>query len=275
MNTYQAAKQLRHLIRAITWNDSAQKVFAPNAVAISQGPASTDILQSMGIPAALIVPGNGSSDPDGREEPDLLQTDFVLTLVNVHHGDSTGEAVLIGGNASDLDTGAGRGLLEIEEQVLSALSSLTAKDGIRVQVYHLSDTQGGPLDGAPGSHAGMRTYTLRAMTTLLRSYEEATAFAAVDAGGGSADLTWTLPPSRFDYRRMILRRASGSTAPATATSGTGITLTGSPDGVSATSVTDSPGVGTFSYSLWTAYDDFGRDADQSFKASGTATVTVT
>lgn len=275
MNSYQAAKQLRHLIRAITWNDSAAKVFAPNAVLVSLGPANTEILRNLGIPAAMIVPGNGSSDPEGREEPGLIQTDFVLTLVNVHHGDATGEAVLIGANASDIDSGNGRGLLEIEEQVISALEALTSKDGMTIQVYNFGATQGGPVEGADGAHAALRTYTLRALTTLTRSYDAATGFAAVDAGGGDADLTWSLPPSRFDYRRVIVRRAAGSTAPATATSGTGVTLGGSPDGVAAVSVTDSPTAGTWSYSLWVAYDDFGRDADMSYKASGTATVVVT
>lgn len=275
MNTYQAAKQLRYLIQQIEWNDAGTKVFAANSVMVSQGPTDQALANLAGWPLAVISPGNASIDPTASEEPDLVQHDFVLTICNVHNGDPTGESVLVGGNASDLDSGSGRGLLEIEEQVLSALSSLSAKDGIRVRAYHFGATRGGPVEGGGGAYAAMRTYTLRVLTTMSRSYEAATGFTASDAGGGDADISWTLPPTRFDYRRMVLRRASGSTAPSTATSGTGVTLGGSPDGVSAVSVTDSPGAGTFSYSLWVSYDDFGASLDSTYTASGTATVVVT
>lgn len=275
MNTFQAAKQLRYLIQQIEWNSAGTKVFDSRSVIVSQGPSDAALASSVGWPLAMIAPGNAAIDPKASEEPDLLQHDFVLTIAAVHQGDMTGEAVLIGGNATDLDDSAGRGLLEIEEQVLSALTNLSSKDGMRVRAYHFGATRGGPVEGGDGSYAAMRTYTLRVLTTLARSYEAATGFTGADGGGGEADLSWTLPPTRFDYRRMILRRASGSTAPSTATSGTGVTLGGSPDGVAATSVTDDPGAGTFSYSLWVAYDDFEADQDSTYVASGTATVAVT
>ena len=274
MNSFQIVRQLQSIIRALTWGDASTKVFLEHSVLVSSGPRDGAILDSMSPPYAFILPGAAQIDPRAGEEPDLVQHDFLLRLATVHPADAFGEAVLIGANRTDHQTGPGAGLLEIENVVLAGVDKLTAEDGVRIIITNSSAISSSDLGEA--GVAAFRDYTLRCLTTLVRSYRAGTDFAAVDAaGGGDADLTWALPPARYDYRRMILRRAAGSTPPASSTAGTGVTIGGSPDGVSATSVTDSPGAGEFSYALFVAYDDFSSSSDTTSTASGTATVTVT
>ena len=274
MNSFQIVRQLQSVIRALTWGDASTKVFLEHSVLVSSGPRDNVVLDNMSPPFAFILPGAAQIDPQAGEEPDLIRHDFLVRLATVHPADGFGEAVLIGANRTGHQTGPGAGLLEIENVLLAGVDKLTAEDGIRIVVTNSSAITS--QDFGESGFAAFRDYTLKCLTTLVRSYRAGTAFAAVDAAGaGDADLSWTLSPARYDYRRMILRRAAGATAPASATAGTGIVLTGSPDGVSATTVTDSPGSGEFSYSLWVAYDDFSTSSDTTTTASGTATVTVT
>jgi len=111
-------------------------------------------------------------------------------------------------------------------------------------------------------------YVFAATVSYERFYHSCEQFKAADAGSGNASLSWTIPPDRFDRDKVILRRAAGSTPPASATAGTGVTLSGD----LATSVTDNPGSGSFAYSLFGAYDESGTAR---YSASRTQTVTVT
>lgn len=97
-----------------------------------------------------------------------------------------------------------------------------------------------------------------------------TATVAPTAG---VKLTWTPAPDRYDFRRYVCRRASGSTAPTSATGGTGVTITN--ETVRTTSyLTDNPGNGTWSYSLFVAYDETGSGSDERYSELGSITVTI-
>lgn len=86
---------------------------------------------------------------------------------------------------------------------------------------------------------------------IARFYHPPRLFKAT-GGGGQVSLTWALPPDRFDRLKVVLRRASGATAPTSATDGTGVTLSGD----LATSVTDSGlSAGTYSYAIFGGYDE--------------------
>lgn len=101
-------------------------------------------------------------------------------------------------------------------------------------------------------------------------YAPATGFAAVDSGGGAAALSWTNPSGAV---AMVVRRASGATAPATVEDGTGVTLSGA----LAESVSDSPGAGTWSYAVFAGHDARNLPATTAnvYSAPATATVAVT
>lgn len=273
MNTLQVAKQIRKLIRDLTWDSGgANKVFHPGGVMVTNGPAD-EVTAQLPMPYCLILPGAGQADPIKNDEPELIEEDYMLRVVTAVASDPTGEGVMLGRNQQAIDQAEGRGIFEIQEKVLVRLARTTRQDGIRIQVINAGTTQGGPVQG--NRYVAARDYTVRATTTLASSYEPATNLQAVDsATPGAADVSWELPPDRFDYRRQVLRRLTGSTPPADPADGTGVTLGGSPDGAGVTSVTDSPGAGTYSYALWTSYDDFEAGADTTFEASGSVTVVI-
>ena len=75
-------------------------------------------------------------------------------------------------------------------------------------------------------------------------------------------LTWANPPSRYDLRRVRLRRAAGSTPPASISAGSEVTLAAD----LSTSVVDAVAAGTYSYTLFGCYDETNSppSADQRF-----------
>ena len=89
-----------------------------------------------------------------------------------------------------------------------------------------------------------------------------------------ATFSWTVPPDRYDFRRYKVLRVSGST-PTTDpedAAATEVTVTGGSTRTTS-SVTDDPGAGTWSYSIFVVYDEFGSGTDERFSAAATITVT--
>lgn len=272
MNTWQVCRQLKYLLRSRTW-DGTTNAFGSVHVTAAPKEAAYGVFR---FPLALIRPLSARFDPDFGEEPELVMQDVEVQLVVANAADVVGEASLIGANRAAVPTtSAGRGLLEVEEALMDAAARLSAIDGVEM-LCRARSAVGAVHDDAIG-YAAFRTYTFEVMTTADRFYHPATRLSATAAGGGSVSLTWRLPPDRYDRRRVVLRRASGSTAPASITAGTGVTLSGD----LATSVTDAPGAGTFSYSVFATYDETdGRpegtpDSDDFVSAAETDTVTAT
>lgn len=245
MNTWQLARQLKSLLEAATWPDGAgESVFGH--VAVTQE-LPEELLGKVVLPAITIGIGGELPDPS---RPSLVLQSFDVQLQVALPGDATGQRALIGGPRGNAQgSSSGRGLLEVQEELKQAVRKLTAANGVRVR---LRATSGAAAlrDGLAG-YAVRRGYTLEAWVSDDRDYPAPVNLVASDLTGGDVSLTWDLPPSRFDRLEVVLRRASGSTPPASATAGTGVTLASA----LATSVVDSPGAGTYSYSLFAGYDE--------------------
>ncbi len=271
MNRWQVPQQVQYLLRQLVWADAAI-VFPENCVLVTLGVWQT-ISEMNRLPMALVRPGAISVDPKlAAERPDLVSIEFSVSLIVATAGDAYGETTLLGANRRG--GSMGRGLLEVEEKVLAAISTLGPAAGLPIVFRGASHAQ--PVyDEANGRYIAFGDYRFEAGGTLVRTYEKPAGLART--GTTTAILTWN-QRTRWDFRRFILRRASGSTPPATIVAGTGITLGGSPDGGGTTppiTVTDTPGAGTFSYSLFQVFDDTDSGTDVVASSPQTLTVVVT
>ena len=267
MNRLQFARQIQTLLRAITWADSAV-LFAPGCVIATAGMWEESVKERR-LPLALIRPGAVQIDPTMSERPDLMRIDFTITLVVATAGDQYGETTMIGANRTG--GSKGRGLLEVEELVLAALAQLGPASGMPIVYRGASAAQ--PTYNEHLGYMLVCDYTYEALGTVSRTYQAPSGLVAT-GGSGSAALSWNASV-RYDKRRFILRRASGSTPPATSSSGTGITLGGTPDGANVTSKTDTGlSAGTYSYSLFAVYDDTNASTDVATSAAQAVTVIV-
>ncbi len=272
MNRWQVARQIQYLLRTQDWPGGSTDAFGRVVVTVFP---DEEVIGQVQWPMAFVRPGSFTVDPEHSEEATLLQSRYTITVYVQVASDGWGEAVLIGGHRASATDSDGRGLLEVEEVVFDAVARLDGESGIEAQVIaaSASDAQHVPDLGFVASCQ----YVVEALCTADRFYHPCTRFQASDATGGNASLSWKVPPDRFDRYRVILRRASGATAPTSITGGTGVTLASD----LATSITDSPGAGTFSYALFGTYDeddtyDGGTaDSDDQVSASATATVVVT
>lgn len=249
------------MLKSQNWTGSSTPVFHPNSVLVAVGPEVGIVEVGKIMPVALIRPLSATSDPLHGEEPDYLQQDFEITLIVTIDGDRTGQNPIIGAHRASQTSSKGRGILELEEEVFNAVERLNTIDGVICQAVVTGAAQ---AEMAPDQHGLVyRDYTYRVYTTADRYYHPCRKFVAT-GGSGQVSMTWSLPPDRYDRYQVILRRASGATAPASATAGTGVTLSGN----LATSVTDTIAAGTYSYSLWVAYDETNSTAAQADRYSG-------
>jgi hypothetical protein len=269
VTTWQTLRQLAYLLAAATWPDApSEKVLgSARAALVGEDLAAANLRAGA---HALVRPGAYDADPD---EPRLLRQELEVVLAVRSEGDPFGERALIGGPRSGgQGSSGGRGLLEVEEPALAAVDRLTQTTGVRPVVRRASGTVATPVAGS--AWLASRVHKVEAIVTRDRYYHPPTKLRATAAGGGAVSLTWALPPDRWDRRRVVLRRAAGATAPSSASAGTSVTLSGS----LATSVTDSPGVGTWSYAMFAAYDETGSATDERWSAqerNTTATVVAT
>lgn len=277
MNSLQISRQLKFLLDARNWEGSsasgAEVVFATGSVLIAEG-LQTEAGAWQRFPAAIIEPAETVSDP---EEPTLIVGTFDVTLLVVVPGDAQVENAMIGANRSATTSfgqlsSRGRGLLEVETELKAVLAQVNEIFGIQVIAFSTGET--GSEEITDLGFVTFRTYSFSAQFHDELFYHPTLDFAAVDAvAAGDADLTWTLAPTRFDTRRVRIRRAAGAVPPATIADGVEIVLpTDLP-----TSFTDSPGAGAFSYSSFMAYDETNSPAseDQRFSGPDSDSVTVT
>lgn len=246
MNPWQIAKQLRYLLSARVWSEtSGQRVFG--VVKVTNAPAEGAI-NTLIRPWVFVRIGGASVEPD---QPGYLHQTYEIVLCTSLSGDQYGENALLGANrnAGAANVSDGRGLLEVEEELLAVVRQVQETSGVKIVASHRSDIEPVLVDGR--SEVLSRIYSVEADCTDARYYHPPMNLVATPAGGGTVSLTWSVPPDRYDRYRVILRRASGATAPPSATSGMGVTLSGN----LATSVTDSPGAGTFSYAIFASYDE--------------------
>lgn len=259
-------RQIKSLLSEATWPDAPNEVVF-GQVLVSAGPSPAGLGQ-LRFPFALILPLDATTD----DEEELLEVQrFEVRVVARVANDPWGETVLLGGaRTAGQGSSGGRGLLELEEVINDTVAAVNEAGGIRLRLDGRSAVEAN-IDEELG-YVGTRAFRIEAWTTADRSYAAPTRLTATDQGGGSVLLAWSLPPDRYDRFALILRRDAGATPPASPAAGTGVAV-----GALVTSVTDSPGAGTFSYALFMGYDELTdppATADR-FSAGATVTVVVT
>ena len=246
MNEWQFYLQARHLLRSAVWPGSSTKVWG-NQVYITAGPTE-DAVPQLPPPFALIRPGSAQADPEFEDEI-VLSVEFVVQLVTALPQDVLGEIPLVGGSRPSETASGGMGLLEIQDRLYSELKLLNIQNGVIIQNRGRGVVA---ADQVPQyGYAAYRDYNFEFLASVDRYYPAPTSFNATASTGGSVALSWKLAPARFDRLALILRRASGTTAPATSTDGPSV-------GVGATDTSKSDtGLpsGSHSYSLFQTYDE--------------------
>lgn len=262
MTVWQAVRQIKFKLLARTWPDSPNgNVFAN--VYVTQGPAEDISPSNIRFPFAIVGVMDSTTDQDDqRYQVQRIE----VKIVCQHSGDQFGEAVMIGGNRQSVGQSKGRGILEIEEQVMQALQFLDPSGALRLQLVS-TGTAEAVLTQDVG-YIVVRPMTFQARLTTSRVYPTPNAGKTIrySVAGGNVTLSWTWH-ERFDLHaaytspiqlstlrgKLTLVRKAGSSAPASLSDGTVVTLSSN----AATGVVDTPGTGTWSYALFPQYDEFG------------------
>lgn len=265
MNLWQALQQIKFLLLSARWDDAATAVFPETSVLCTVG-GEADAINDLPVPVVLIGPLDYQVDPEHRQDAKIEKHRVSVLLMHVAVGDKYGEAALLGSARTEgKNSSLGRGILEIEGRMNDTVSLLNEADGVTIQASHAG--------GIAASISGMRGYLATRETyyelvcTSQKSYAPARAMTAVRAGG-NVNLAWKLAPTRWDTRRVMLRRLAGAVAPVLPTDGVEVAL-GS-DLPSA--FVDAVGAGTYSYSLFMVYDEFGEALDGQFSPPTSRTV---
>lgn len=258
MNIWQIARQLQFLLRQEKWSDGSTPVFADGSVVITDIEAIAQVLEERLIePLALIVPGDGTVDPQhSGQQPDLLLHRLTVALVTVNQNLRAGEGAFVGANRVGVSDSRGRGLLEFEPKLFEVMKRLTLDDGVVIQAQSTGEgnTQRDPSDQV----YAIKEYNFEVFCTPDTYYPPCRRLAATPRTG-EVTLTWENPPARYDRYRVRLLRKTGSTPPANITDGTVLAA-----GESAESFVDSGlSANTYSYSVFMTYDDFYDDLNGS------------
>ncbi len=271
MNTWQLLREIKNVLNDQLWTGGSNQVFGADSAIVTGGPED-QAGAAVRFPAALIRPLDASVDPNHGQQPDFIRQRIGIRILQAIAGDVLGEFPLIGGfwtTAGAIDSD-GRGLLEIEEELYNALKLLSADDGVEIQLMAAGATQA-VMNESLG-YLSYRDYEFEAWVTASRDYPPGREFAAGGLTSGVVSMTWSNPSTtRYDFRRMMLRRIAGSSAP-TATTGTELVLSSD----TAVAHTDSPGSGTFTYGIFAVYDDRADPpaTDREFSAVDSATAVV-
>lgn len=266
MTGAQIVRQLQYALETRAWTGTSKKVFG--SVEVSTRPLDI-LLKHLRAPFAVIRPFL-SSDAD-KEQPELQSGRIMVAVGVVGPGDETGEKALIGGNRVD-DDSQGRGVLEIEKELLAAVGRMGPDLGIAIS---LSSSGAGPSGQDQNfNYVGTREYALEAHFTSSELYHAASYFRAT-GGVGQVVLQWESSPDRFDWAAYRIERATGATPPATPGSGTRITIGGGrlQENWTAAGLT----AGTYSFSFWVAYNDIrgGTNEDNYSERLTRTSITVT
>ncbi len=270
MNTWQLCREIKSRLQAQNWLASSSPVFASGSVFISAGSVPDEqLLKNRRTPMAMISPMGGTTDPDYRDFPGVLRRDINIRLIVTVAGDALGESCLMGAHPTS-DTSAkyershGRGILEVEEELLQAVEYLGRANGVEIQLAHASSSD--PRTTPDGNYSVTGDYTFESWVTAERTYPPGDSLSAA-----GQVFTWVNPPTRFDLYKMVLRSSSGA-APATITDGDDIPITGGNLGTTATSSLSS---GTYNCSLFATYDDFNSPLASSRRSSDPVSVAIT
>ena len=252
MNLWQIARQVQYLLRQETWPNSTGVIFDTDSVKIvEQGEEEEALEEGMIPPLAIIGPVGGTSDPvGGGERPSLVERPLDITLVAINQGDRVGEVAIVGGTRESAISSRGRGLLELEPPLFNAVGRKAAECGIAIGFAGFG--AGAVRRGIADNWVAIQDYNFRAYCGVAKFYHPATSFLG-QSKTGQVDLTWNIPPDRWDRFRMRLIRKTGAVAPISLTDGTEVTLPSNlPTSFSDTGLA----ADTYSYSLFASYSEF-------------------
>lgn len=276
MTPNQMAQALQHAIRARKWEGDAtyQSVFYTSSVRVT--PMVIDSwLATKPFPLCIIGIGAATHDP---QTPGLIDQTFEVILATGVTGDEIGENSLIGGGrpvAIGQAGSGGRGLLEIESEFLQAVQLITQEQGVQIQAQATSIATVQEVAGL--GFVASRQYAVKAICTSERTYLGVTALAASGATGGTISLTWAAAPTQWmtfaGAAGQVVRWASGSTPPATRTAGSG-TGVSAVTGVSTSATITGLSSGTYSVSVFSAYNETGAAAPDRWSDPVSVTVVV-
>jgi hypothetical protein len=267
LNPWQAAKQLAYELEALVWPDgTGDPVIA--AAKVTSRP-NMDILRGLRTPFALIIPTISSPDP---EVPGLVNATFDVVVLTAVRSDAFGEHSVAGGNRSGgQGSSEGRGAMELEEEIAAGITTVTEGLG------QIRRVETGEIDQSQlAEHGYVAVTVLRVAEPCVRDryYHPACNPAILAVSGSQVVVGWTLPPTRYDTLKIVVRRAAGYVPPAEVTDGDAVTLSAGDlaaftidSGVSAST--------TYSYSIFVAYDETGAGNEERYSDKITITETTT
>lgn len=267
MDELQQAEQIRHQLASRYWGDSGSNALVFGKVASSAGPRESIRDLANQCPVAIINAMGSVGALKGLPQARTFRWQILVMVSNM--GDPWGEGGLIGSNWQGFGTQSeGAGILHVQRELCAALNPSTGREGLRLAlVESRSATASEDPDAPPVT---FRMYQFESQGTEHPVYATATRLAATAGGSGAVTLTWLLPTGRYDFYKAVLRYASGATPPASTSAGTGVTLSAD----DATTVTFSPGAGTYSFALFVQYDEKARDAAKSTVTATSAAETL-
>lgn len=243
MNRWQVVRQLRWLAWQARWQGGSGRIVA--SPIITAGLSPDDLLGV--VRAGPLVAFSAGEDTMDEASSGLGVATIPMTIAVAASNDKMNMAALVGTHGGrdqsstyGQTTSQGRGLLEVESVLLSYLGQGAADIGLGIQVRAVGAPASGKVDG---QSLAVREYRLSCRCTTDPYYHPPQRVAV--AGG---TMSWALPPARFDRFRIVVRSASGTTPPATPTSGSAVTLASD----LATSVAVSSGN---AYAVFAAYDE--------------------
>jgi len=244
VNTWQACQRIKSILRSLRWGGTGEPVFGRDSVYITVAPVDR-FSDQLPFPVAFVRPGSGRSDED---RPGLTVQDMSVFILTAVPGDMIGENPLMGANRTSKLGHGGRGIFEIEAEVLSAIELLNADGQFRISLK-VTSRIGVQADDETGYHA-WREFTFSADLSTAYQNQEPRSVSTSEAGG-TVTVSWTVPDDVTNLTGYIVRRASGAIPVGFPTDGTDVPWT------VGTSVTDSPASGEYTYSVFAAYDDEG------------------
>ena len=266
MNIWQVAQQLKYILGKRKWADNPVNELVFGSVKVVFSPAEV-LIQELRVPTLFIIIQSADTD---SEEPNLITQNIDLKLVNMVRGDNVGEDVVMGSNRSSTKSD-GRGLLEIEEELLDVVSKLNELYGIKIIERFQSS---GVIDEMYESgYTISRTYSLKVYCINNRTYGPAMRLMAPSGSAKKVQLTWKNPADRFDRKQLMIRRANGTTPPPTISDGVQVLST-----ITMVELYEDSGLTTgqkYSYSLFVGYDEYGIGTASKWSEPICRTVTVT
>lgn len=262
VNDWQVAKQLKHIIQKISWDDTVANLFKEVFVCPEILGAPEKVLKNHLVPLCLIGVGAYEVVP---HRPDEINQSWSIAVITEVEGDDVGESTILGINRT---IGAnGKGLLEYMPLLRTAIKCLSETEGLQFQL--LSGSGAATVKIGENYAKTTRTLEYASRITLEKTYTKSLGFRITSPPNDIVDLEWPLQPDRFDAVDMIMRKST-SGFPQTKDDGTAVILAGQIPGIlnggGIQDIFTSPGT-TYYYSMFTCYDEYLTGLEANYRYS--------